>query len=162
MKFHEGILNSFWVTEQTRPYRKIYNFQFQKAITPKLRNPELRFLRSARHLMLLYICVKFHENISNFFWVTERTRFCDRQTDGWTDDQGKNNMSPNPMEGDIIKRLSDLPTLIFFGTSFFFLGLIWCNVVFVHNKRKKYEGCSGSSWNLVIKCSNIYIIVSFF
>ena len=80
MKFHEGILNVFWVTEQTRPYHKIYNFQFQRAITPKIRNPELRFLRSARCLMLLYNCVKFHENISNGFWVTERTWFCDRQT----------------------------------------------------------------------------------
>ena len=39
-------------------------------------NPELRFLRSALRLMLLYICVKFHENISNGFGVTERTRFC--------------------------------------------------------------------------------------
>ena len=25
-----------------------------------------------------------------------------RQTDGWTDDKGKNNMSPNPIGGDII------------------------------------------------------------
>ena len=25
-----------------------------------------------------------------------------------------------------------------------------------------YVGCSGSSWNLFIKCSNIYIILSFF
>ena len=80
MKFHEGTLNSFWVTHRTPPYRKIYYFQFQRAITPKIRNRELRFLHSARRLMLLYICVKFHENISNRFWVTERTRFCDRQT----------------------------------------------------------------------------------
>ena len=85
MKFHEGTLNDFWVTERTRPYRKIYYFQFQRAITPKIRNPELRFLRSARRLMLRYICVKFHENISNDFWITERTRFCDGQTDGLTD-----------------------------------------------------------------------------
>ena len=62
---------------RTRPYRKIYQFQF----TPKIRNPELRFLRSAHRLMLLYICVKLHENIANGFGVTERTRFCDRQTD---------------------------------------------------------------------------------
>ena len=34
LKFHEGILNGFWVTERTRPYRKIYYFHFQKAITP--------------------------------------------------------------------------------------------------------------------------------
>ena len=32
----------------------------------------------------------------------ERTRFCDRQTDRRTDDQGKNKMSPNPTGGDII------------------------------------------------------------
>ena len=25
-----------------------------------------------------------------------------------------------------------------------------------------YEGYSGSSWNLVVKCSNIFIILSFF
>ena len=75
IKFHEGILNSIWVTELTRPY------QFQRVITPKIRNPELRFLRSTRSLMLLYICLKFHENISNSFGVTDRTRFCDRQTD---------------------------------------------------------------------------------
>ena len=43
----------------------------------------------ARRLILLNIFVKFHENISNGFRVTERTRFCDRQT---TDVNGKNNM----------------------------------------------------------------------
>ena len=95
---YEGILNGFGVTERTRPYRKIYYFQFQRAITPKIRNPELRFLRSVRRLMLLYICVKFHENTSNGFGVTERTQFCNRRTD----DQGKNKMSPNPTGGDII------------------------------------------------------------
>ena len=63
-------------------------FNVQRAITPKVRYPELRFLRSARRLMVLnicvpknaiqyygsctlrrlilfIICVKFHENISN-------------------------------------------------------------------------------------------------
>ena len=100
MKVHEGILNDFWFTQWTRPYRKIYYFQFQRAITPKTCNPELRFLCSARRHMLLYIYVKFHKNISKGFGVTERTRFCDRQTD----DQGKNKMSPNPMGGDIIRQ----------------------------------------------------------
>ena len=102
MKFHDGILNVFLVTERTRPYRKIYYFQFQRAITPKLRNPELRFLRSAHRLMLRYIYIKLHENISNGFGVTERTRFCDRQIDRRTDYQGKNKMSPNPTGGDIM------------------------------------------------------------
>ena len=83
MKFHEGTLNDFLVTERTRQYREVYYFQFQRAKSPKIRNPELRFLRSARRLILLYICIKFHENISNGFLVTER--FCDRQTDFVTD-----------------------------------------------------------------------------
>ena len=72
-------LERFLSSERTRPYRKIYYFQFQRAITPKICNPELRFLCSAHHLMLLYICIKFYENISNSFGVTEQTWFCDRQ-----------------------------------------------------------------------------------
>ena len=51
-------------------------FSISKGHNSKKCNPELRFLRSALRLMLLYICVKFHENISNGFGVTERTRFC--------------------------------------------------------------------------------------
>ena len=39
------------------------------------------FLRSARGPMLLNIYMKFHEDILNCFQVTERTQFCDRQTD---------------------------------------------------------------------------------
>ena len=46
----------------------------QSGITLKVRNPELRFLFSARCLMVLNICVQFHENIINAFAVTERTR----------------------------------------------------------------------------------------
>ena len=38
-------------------------FNVQRAITPKVCNPELRFLRSACRLMVRNICVKFHENI---------------------------------------------------------------------------------------------------
>ena len=38
-------------------------------------------MRSARRLMLVNICMKFHENTFNGFQVTERKRFCDEQTD---------------------------------------------------------------------------------
>ena len=57
--------------------------------------------------MLLYICVKFHENISNCFGITERTRFCDGQTDTRTDEHYKNKMSPNPTGGDIMKTFQE-------------------------------------------------------
>ena len=51
-------------------------FNVQRAITPKVCNPELRFLRCARFLMVLKIYVKFHENILNDFEGTERERVC--------------------------------------------------------------------------------------
>ena len=43
----------------------------QRAITPKVRQPELRFMFSARRLMVFNICVKFHENRSSGFKVME-------------------------------------------------------------------------------------------
>ena len=47
---------------------------------------ELPFLRSARCLMLIDICMKFREDSLRGFQVTERTRFVtDRQTDRQTD-----------------------------------------------------------------------------
>ena len=37
----------------------------KRAITPKVGMPALWFICSARYLMVLYICVKFLENITN-------------------------------------------------------------------------------------------------
>ena len=39
-------------------------FNVQRAITSKVGISELRFIRSAHRLMVLYICMKFHENIT--------------------------------------------------------------------------------------------------
>ena len=41
----------------------------QRAITPKVGKPELRFMCSASHLMVFNICAKFHENMSSSFKV---------------------------------------------------------------------------------------------
>ena len=46
----------------------------QRAITPKVEKPELRFMCSSRRLMVFIVCVKFHENMSSGFKVMERTR----------------------------------------------------------------------------------------
>ena len=92
--FHENLFNGFQVTERTR----IYHCEFQRGIAPKLHGHELRFLCSARRLMMLYISVKFHENILISFQVIERTRLRDGRTDRRTDNRGKNNMSP-PLSG---------------------------------------------------------------
>ena len=52
--------------------RKIVNTK--RAITQKVDEPELRFMCSARRLMVFNVCVKFHENMSSGFKVMERTR----------------------------------------------------------------------------------------
>ena len=67
-------------------------FNVQRAITPKVCNPELWdpleiksllllllllwFLRYKCRLIVLNICVKFHKNILNGFKVTKRTGVC--------------------------------------------------------------------------------------
>ena len=48
----------------------IYNVQ--RVVTPNTDNSELWFLCSAHHIMVIHICMKFQENISNSFQVTER------------------------------------------------------------------------------------------
>ena len=45
-------------------------------------------MHSARHLMLIDICIKFRDYSLSGFQIIERTRFVtDRQTDGQTDGQ---------------------------------------------------------------------------
>ena len=49
-------------------------FHTQRAITPKVEKPELRFMCSARSPMVFKVCVKFHENVSRGLKVMERTQ----------------------------------------------------------------------------------------
>ena len=42
-------------------------FNIQRAITPKVVKPEILFISSARSRLVLYICVKFRENILKGF-----------------------------------------------------------------------------------------------
>ena len=63
-----------------------------REITQKIKKAGLPFLHSARHLMLIDICIKFGEYSLSGFQVIERTRFVterqtDRRTDGQTDRQ---------------------------------------------------------------------------
>ena len=60
-------------------------------------------MHSARHLMLIDICIKFREYSLSGFQVIERTRFVtDRQTEGQTDARGKTICLPTLKGGDII------------------------------------------------------------
>ena len=49
---------------------------------------ELWSLFAAYRLIILYICTKFHENISKDFLVIVRTRNHDGRADGHTDGEG--------------------------------------------------------------------------
>ena len=69
VKFHENVSSGFKVMERTR---KIVNTK--RAITQKADEPELRFMCSARRLMVFNVCVKFHENMSSGFKVMEGPR----------------------------------------------------------------------------------------
>ena len=62
------VFNSEWTWVQGRNGY----VQCSRAITPKVGKPELQFMCSARHLIVLYICLKFRDNISNGFQLTER------------------------------------------------------------------------------------------
>ena len=57
----------------------------QRTITPRVGKSELRFMCSVHCLMVLYIAVKFRENISKGMIVMERARNYKALTDGWTD-----------------------------------------------------------------------------
>ena len=46
-----------------------------RKITPKVSKAEIPFLHSARHLMLIDICMKFREYSLSGFLVIEGTRF---------------------------------------------------------------------------------------
>ena len=91
VKFHENMSSGFKVMERTR---KIVNTQ--RAITQKVEKPELRFLCSARRLMVFNVCVKFHENMSIGFKVMERTRklLTDTHTHTHTHRKDKNIIPP--------------------------------------------------------------------
>ena len=54
MIFHKNISKGFQLTERTIVHGG--NGYVQRAITPKVGYPELRFMCSARRLMVLYMC----------------------------------------------------------------------------------------------------------
>ena len=62
-------------------------FTVQRVITPKAGKPELQFMCSAHHLMVLFNGLKLRENISKGLRVMEWTQNYDALTDGWTDTQ---------------------------------------------------------------------------
>ena len=89
MKFHDNILNGFQVIEWTRNNNSL----ILKGNNSKDVQTRVMVLVVCICLMMLYISMKFHENILNDFQVIGRIQLRDGQTDRWTDNRGKNNVS---------------------------------------------------------------------
>ena len=71
-------------TERTQVHDRNGYVQCSKGYNSEIGKPELQFMFSACRLIVLYICVKFRENISDGIWVMERTRIMEALTDGRT------------------------------------------------------------------------------
>ena len=85
----EKIPKSFKVIERT--WFSYLNFQRGIILSKML--VELQSFFSAHRLIVFYIFIKFHENISKGFRVIERTRFVtDRQTEGHKDTHRQTSM----------------------------------------------------------------------
>ena len=72
IKFREYSLKGF---SSYRTDMVFVMHKFPREITHKVLKTELPFLHSARHLMLIDICIKFHEYSLRGFQIIERTRF---------------------------------------------------------------------------------------
>ena len=73
MKFYENILKGFQVIERTQnDHCQISKWNIYKL--SKLYRQGLQFLCSARCLTMLYISMKFHDNILNSFQIIKRTQ----------------------------------------------------------------------------------------
>ena len=68
-----NILNGFKVKSRHDFVTETGTYKVQRDVTQKVSKQELWFLHSACHLMLVNICMKFHEDILNGFKVIERT-----------------------------------------------------------------------------------------
>ena len=73
MKLYEHILKSFKVIERTLFFHRNCTYKVQRDVTQKVSLEELWFLHFACRLMLVNICVKFHEDMLNDFKVIEQT-----------------------------------------------------------------------------------------
>ena len=80
-KFHQLSQTVFNLQSRHKFMVEMAMFNVQRAITTKVGKPELQFMCSAHHLIALYICVMFDENISDGISVMERTRMIEALTD---------------------------------------------------------------------------------
>ena len=80
MKFHDASLYGLKVIELTRWRQDFVKDNVQRETTQKIKMQELLFLHSAHRLMLVDICMKFHDaslyGLKSYRADTMETRFC--------------------------------------------------------------------------------------
>ena len=72
LRFQENPWNIFKLQKGHKYMTGITIYNVQRVVTSNTDNSELWFLCTAHHIMVIHICKKFQENISNSFQVTER------------------------------------------------------------------------------------------
>ena len=75
VRFHDASLYGLKVIERTRWRQDFVRDKVQREITQKILMQELPFLHSARRLMLVDICMKFHDASLYGLKVIGRTRW---------------------------------------------------------------------------------------
>ena len=75
MKIHEDSLKAFQVVERTRLRRYLVMVKVPLEITQKVQMQDLWFLHSACPLMLVDICMRFHDASLYGLKVIQRTRW---------------------------------------------------------------------------------------
>ena len=75
MKFHDASLYGLKVIARTRWRQDFVRDKVQREITQKIKMQKLLFLHSAHRLMLVDICMKFHDASLYDLKVIERTRW---------------------------------------------------------------------------------------
>ena len=95
-------------------------FNVQRAITPKLVKPGLRFISSASRFIVLHICVKFRENISGRYQgygADMNDGSADGRTKERTNTQNFGGFNMIPVAGhkmvNNLPRISNSPSLVF-------------------------------------------------
>ena len=74
-KFHNNILNCYELTEWTRDMVEMATFNVQRAITPKVGKPELRFLCSVCCHIVLYIYKRARDNSPCYIYLKRMNVF---------------------------------------------------------------------------------------
>ena len=128
-------INSFQLTERTGVHGWNDNVQCSKDNNYKSRQSELRFMCTARCLIMLYICVKFRKNTTNGIRVMEQTQV-----------HGRNDYVQCLKGNNSVSRQTRVTVYVFH--TFSHGGLHWCEVSWKYLKWFQSYGADTKLWSM--------------